>query len=43
MGEFAALVFAGAMEFSEGTEKEFGFILGYCLAGLIGGKGQCQK
>lgn len=43
MGEFAALVFAGAMEFSEGTQKGFGFIWGYCLAGLTGDKGQCQK
>lgn len=43
VGEFAALVFAGAMEFSEGTQEGFGFVPGCFLAGFAGDQGHCQK
>lgn len=43
VGEFAALVFAGAMEFSEGTQKGVCLVQGCCLAGLTGDKEHGQS
>lgn len=37
VGEFAALVFAGAMEFTEGTQEEV--VVCVCVAGILRDKG----